>query len=127
MEGYRVKRTRQRQRAKAPIRLTGVLFALAANLLLTTGADIVVRRLQVSLDYEIIATLVAPFIAGLLSALYARQRGAMHAFIGGMLSVPILAIYVFALNWQLAVFAGAFCGLGGAMTEILLRRRIPAK
>ncbi len=44
-----------------------------------------------------------------------------------MLSVPILAIYVFALNWQLAVFAGAFCGLGGAMTEILLQPAYPCQ
>ncbi len=89
MEGYRVKRTRQRQRAKAPIRLTGVLFALAANLLLTTGRHCRTPAAGQP-DYEIIATLVAPFIAGLLSALYARQRAPMHAFIGGMLSVPIL-------------------------------------
>ncbi len=120
-----MKHTPQQRRTKAPIRVTGVLFALAANLLLTTGADIVVRRLQVSLDYEIIATLVAPFIAGVLSALYVRQRGAVHAFIGGMLSIPLLALYVFALNWQFAAFAGAFCGLGGAMTEILLRQSAP--
>ena len=126
MEGYREANT-STTASQSAYQIDWRPVRLAANLLLTTGADIVVRRLQVSLDYEIIATLVAPFIAGLLSALYARQRGAMHAFIGGMLSVPILAIYVFALNWQLAVFAGAFCGLGGAMTEILLRRRIPAK
>jgi len=118
-----LKRTPKLQQAKAPIRATGVLFALAANLLLTTAADIAVRRLQVSFDYEIIATLIAPFIAGVLTALYVRRRGAVHAFIGGMLSIPLLTAYVFALNWQFAVFAGAFCGLGGAMAEILLRQR----
>ena len=43
--------------------------------------------------------------------------------IGGMASVPVLAFAVFGPDWQLAVLAGAFCALGGALTEILLRQR----
>ena len=118
--------SKRAQRARTPLRATGILFALAANLLLTTGADIIVRRLYVSFDYEIVATLIAPLLAGVLSALYIRQRAAMHAFIGGMISIPLLAAYVFSGNWQFAVFAGAFCTLGGAMTEILLRKHAPS-
>lgn len=109
--------------AKTPIRVTGVLFALAANLLLATAADILVRSFSLSFSYEILATVIAPVIAGFLTALYVRQRGAVHAFLGGMLSIPVLALYVFGLNWQAAVFAGAFCGVGGSMAELLLRQR----
>ncbi len=111
--------------AKPPLRVPGILFALAANLLLTTLADMLVGSRQADLNLEIVATLVAPLLAGILTALYIRQRAALHAFIGGMISIPFLAIYVFNQNWQFAVFAGAFCALGGAMSEILLRRSRP--
>ena len=117
---------RRTQGTKRPIRATGVLFALAANLLLATGADLLVRSLSLAFSFEIVATLAAPFIAGVLTALYVRQRGAIHAFLGGMLSIPLLAAYVFPLNWQFAVFAGAFCGVGGSMAELLMRRRFRA-
>ena len=109
--------------AKTPLRVTGVLFALAANLLLATVADILVRSSSLSFSYETLATVIAPVIAGVLTALYVRQRGAVHAFLGGMLSTPVLALYVFGLNWQAAVFAGAFCGVGGSMAELLMRQR----
>ena len=109
--------------SRPQLRWTAILFALAANLLLTTGAHILVTSLQFSTDYEILATVIGPFVAGSLTALYGQQRGGMHAFIGGALSVPLLMIYVFPGLWQLAVFAGAFCTLGGASTEIIMRRR----
>ena len=99
------------------------MFALAANLLLATVADILVRSSSLSFSYETLATVIAPVIAGVLTALYVRQRGAVHAFLGGMLSTPVLALYVFGLNWQAAVFAGAFCGVGGSMAELLMRQR----
>jgi hypothetical protein len=47
----------------------------------------------------------------------------MHAFLGGILSIPILGLFVLPGAWQLAIFAGAFCTLGGAVTEIVMRRR----
>lgn len=113
-----------RQRpVKTPIRITGILFALAANVLLSTLADIVVSSLGLRFTFEIAATVIAPFAAGVLTALYVRQRAAVHAFVGGMLSIPVLALYTFGLNWQFAMFAGAFCGVGGAMAEILMRQR----
>lgn len=109
--------------AKPPLRWTGVLFALAANVLLVTLADSLVQRIGVGLNMEVLATVVAPFAAGMLTALYAAGRGAMHAFIGSALSAPILSLIVFAGSWQLAVFSMAFCTLGGAFTEIIARRR----
>lgn len=108
---------------KAPLRWTAVLFALAANMLLVTLANSLVQSLQWPPELEVLATLVAPLAAGVATALYARVRGGMHAFLGGMLSVLPLAAFVFGGVWQLAVFAGCFCTLGGALTEIILRRQ----
>ena len=107
---------------KGPIRFTGILFALAANLFLVTVADALVRGLGMPISFEVLATLVAPFIAGTATALYVKQRGGMHAFIGGLLSIPLLTFQVFGGFWQFGVLAGAFCGLAGSLTEIFLRR-----
>jgi hypothetical protein len=108
--------------AKPPLKWTAVLFAFAANMLLVTLANSLVQALQWPAEFEILATLVAPLVAGLLTALYARVRGGMHAFLGGLLSVLPLLLFTFGGVWQLAVFAGCFCTLGGALTEIALRR-----
>jgi hypothetical protein len=107
---------------KAPLTWTGVLFAFAANMLLVTVTNGLVQTLHWSPEYEILATLVAPAVAGTLTALYVPARGGMHAFLGGMVSVLPLAAFIFGGTWQLAVFAGAFCTLGGALTEIVLRK-----
>jgi hypothetical protein len=107
---------------KGPIRFTGILFALAANMFLVTAADALVQGLGLPISFEVLATLVAPFIAGTATALYVKQRGGVHAFIGGMLSIPLLTYLVFGGYWQFGIFAGAFCGLSGALTEIFLRR-----
>jgi hypothetical protein len=58
-----------------------------------------------------------------LTAFYARVRGAMHAALGSVLSVPVLAIFIFNGVWIVALLAGCFCTLGGAITELLLRAR----
>lgn len=116
-------RNRPSRPPRPPLKWTGVLFAFAANLLLTTGADAVAARLSFGLNAEILATMIAPLVAGLLTANYVKERGGMHAFIGGMLSIPILALFVFPQNWQFAVFSGAFCTIGGALSEIMMRRR----
>lgn len=109
--------------AKPPLRWTGVLFALAANTLLVTLADSLVARLDGSLNLEVLATVVAPLVAGIATALYTGERGAMHAFLGALLSMPLLYLAVFAGAWPLTLFAMAFCTLGGAFTEIAMRRR----
>lgn len=105
---------------KPPLHWAGVLFALAANLLLPTVADMALGSIGSTLAY-----VIAPLIAGSLTALYVRQRGAIHALIGGLLTVPLLGLFIFPGLWQLAILAGAFCPLGGALTELVLRRRRP--
>lgn len=109
--------------AKPPLRWTGVLFAFAANLLLTTTADMLAQRLPFGFDSELLATIAAPLLAGVLTALYVRQRGGMHAFLGALISLPVLALWIFGGNWQLAILTFSFCTLGGALSEIVLRGR----
>ena len=113
----------QSRREKPPLKWTGVLFAFAANLLLTTLADMVAPTLPFGPSSELLATVAAPLLAGAITAYYGKSRGAMHAFIGGMASVPVLALFIFAQNWQLALLAGGFCTIGGALTEIAMRKR----
>ncbi len=110
---------------KPPLRWSGILFALVANLLFVYLADRLVYALGVSATFEVLATLAAPILAGVATAVYVRVRGGVHALIGGMLSIPLLAFLVFAGVWQFALLAGAFCGLGGALAEIALRGRAP--
>ncbi len=111
---------------KQPLKWTAVLFAFAANLLLVTLANGLVRTLQWPVEFEILATLIAPLSAGILTAFYAPHRGAMHAFLGGMLSILPLGLFIFDGVWQFAIYAGCFCTLGGALTEIIARRLRPA-
>ncbi len=112
--------------ARPPLRWTGVLFAFAANLLLVTVTNGLVQVLQWPIEAETLATLAAPVLAGVLTAFYVRQRGGMHAFLGGLLSIAPLGLFIFdnfTNPWQLAIYASGFCTLGGAVTELLLRRR----
>jgi sugar phosphate permease len=108
---------------KPPLKWTAILFAFAANVLLVTVTNGLVQTLQWPPEFEVLATLVAPLLAGTLTALYVPHRGGMHAFWGGMLSILPLAIFIFNGVWQLALFAGCFCTMGGAITEILTRKR----
>jgi hypothetical protein len=109
---------------RPPLRLTGILFGTAACLLLVTTADMLVSRFGLPSTYVTLATVVAPVLAGILTALYVRTRGGMHAMIGSLLALPIMVIVVFGGVWQPAVLAFAFCTLGAALTEIVLRRRM---
>lgn len=107
---------------KPPIQILGVVFALAANMLLVTAAHILVISTALPPEAEVLATFVGPILAGIATAFYVPQRGGIHAFLGGMISVPLLAYIVFSGFWQPALFAGAFCGLAGSVSELLLRR-----
>jgi hypothetical protein len=107
---------------KSPIRWTGVVFAFATNILLVTLMDGLVRTLELSTTFEVLATLVSPLAVGALTAFYVGERGGMHAFIGGMASIPVLALLIFGGVWPPAVLAGAFCAMGGAITEVLTRK-----
>jgi len=111
------------KREKPPLRWTGVLFALAANMLLVTVFRGLVQVVGMPFELNVLDTMVAPLLAGTLTAFYVPHRGGMHAFLGGMLSVPLLGLFIFDGVWQFAIFAGAFCTLGGAITELALRSR----
>ena len=107
--------------SKPPLKWTGVLFAFAATLLFVTVTNGLVQTQHWPAEYEVLATLVAPAVAGILTSLYVPARGGMHAFLGGLLSVLPLAFFIFGGVWQYAVFAWAFCTLGGALTEVVSR------
>jgi hypothetical protein len=115
---------RPAQTPRAPILWTGILFALAANLLAVNLAEWVVTAASADVTFETFATFLAPLLVGAATAWYVKRRGGIHAFIGGMLSIPLLAMSTFDGNWQFAVIAGAICGLGGSLTEILMRGRV---
>ncbi len=108
--------------ARAPLRWPGIVFALAANLLLVTVAALIGARLGASAA-TLFALIAAALIAGVATTLYVGPRGGTHAFIGGVLSIPLLALFILDNNWGLAVYAGASCALGGLLTEMLSRRR----
>jgi hypothetical protein len=107
---------------KPPLQPLGVVFALAANMLVVTAAHILVVNSGLPPEAEVLATFVGPVVVGIATAFYVRERGGIHAFLGGMVSVPLLAYIVFSGYWQPALFAGAFCGLSGSVAEVLLRR-----
>jgi hypothetical protein len=107
---------------KTPLRWPGILFAFAANTLAVTLTDSLVRRLSLGLNAETLATVVAPLLAGMATALYTGSRGGMHALAGSIIAVPVLLFFVFGGAWPLAVFAAAFCTMGAALTELGQRR-----
>lgn len=107
----------------APIQWAGVIFAIASTMLLVTVVDLAIRDRDVVVALAAALRLLAPLLAGVLTALYVRYRGGIHAFIGGMITVPLLALLVFQGNWLSALLAGALCALAGALSEVLLRQR----
>lgn len=115
--------TRSVQPTKQPLRWTGVLFAFAANLMLVTLGDMAAQALPFGINAELLATVVAPVIAGIAVALYTGSRGGMHAFAGAILAFPILGFIIFRGVWPLAIFATAFCTMAAAATELIQRRR----
>ncbi|MEZ4867383.1 MAG: hypothetical protein R3C14_39020 [Caldilineaceae bacterium] len=110
------------ENGRPAIRWGGVFFALACNLLLVTSADLVIGQIAPDLWLALLLRIGAPLLAGVLTALYTQQRGGMHAFIGGMITVPILLFYLFPASAPNALLAGALCAFGGAATERWLRR-----
>jgi len=107
---------------RKPIRWVGVLFAVAVNMILVTLADLVIQQLTLDVIPSVVMRLVAPFIAGLLTALYVGDRGGIHALLGGLISVPFLATFVLPGAWRVSLLAGVLCAMGGAVTEFLRRR-----
>jgi len=108
---------------RPPIQWAGVLFAFVCTLLLVTGVDMMMSNQTMDTALALGLRLAAPLLAGVLTAFYVGQRAGIHAFIGGMISIPLLALLIFPGNWQSAVLAGALCALAGAIGEVMLRRR----
>lgn len=115
-------RQRARRAPRAPIQWAGILFALAANLMFVNLAHRLVGALTLEMTFEVVATFFAPLLVGAATAWYVKRRGGIHAFIGGMLSVPLLVMMIFENNWPFALIAGAMCGLGGSLTELAMRK-----
>ncbi|MEZ4663335.1 MAG: hypothetical protein R2911_37800 [Caldilineaceae bacterium] len=103
--------------ARPPVRAAGILFGLLANLILVTLVSLLVAALDWSRSGLLIGTAVAAVIAGVLTARYIGARAGIHAFLGGMLSIPLLGLIAFGGDWQAAFFGGAFCALGGILME----------
>jgi hypothetical protein len=107
---------------RPPLRPAGIIFAFALNLLLVTLALFVVSGLSADGRLAGLA-LVGSVAAGLITAFYVRQRAAVHAALGGLISAPVLAIFILPnQNWGFAILAGAFCALGGILAEFRQRR-----
>ena len=100
---------------------TAVIFGFALNLLLFTVVNAAVGFLVTS-DLLLWVSMLGPLAAGALTALVARQRGGIHALLGGLGTVPIIALYILPGAWRTAVFAACFCTIGGSLTELVQRR-----
>ena len=104
------------------LRSAGIIFAFAINLLLVALVLFVVSGLSADGRLAGLA-LVGSVAAGLITAFSVRQRAAIHAAIGGLISAPVLAIFILpSQNWGFASLAGAFCALGGILAEFRQRR-----
>jgi len=108
---------------RPPLRLTGILFAFALNLLLVTLALFVNSGLATQSGLLVGLPLAGSVVAGLATAFYVGKRAAIHAALGGILSIPVLALFILpGANWSFAILAGAFCAVGGILAEFRQRR-----
>jgi len=109
--------------ARPPLRPTGIAFALALNLLLVTLALFVGSGVGAGSGLLAGLPLAGSIVTGVATGFFVRQRAAMHAALGGLLGVPILALFILpGANWSFALLAGAFCALGGILVEFRQRR-----
>ena len=88
-----------------------------------TVVDLVITNQGLAVTMAVVLRLLGPIVAGVLTAFYVRQRGGIHAFIGALITLPLMALFVFHGNWQSAVLAAALCALAGALSEVVLRNR----
>jgi hypothetical protein len=104
--------------------VAGIAFAFAINLLLVSLVFVFFSSgWQIASDLLVGIALVVALFAGILTTWYVGPRSGIHAFIGGLLSVPVLGIFVIPGNWGIALLAGSFCAAGGILGEFFLRRR----
>ena len=116
---------------KPPLQLLGIVYAFSLNLLLVSVTYMmgISWRLDPGLLLALIIGVAA--MAGVATTLYVGPRSGIHSFIGGLLSMPVLLLFVFPTNNLLylplvlpyAILAGSFCALGGIAGEFFLRRR----
>ena len=107
--------------SRPPLRLVGILFALLANLILVTLASLLAATWGWSRAWLLVASAAAALVAGVFTARFVGARAGIHAFAGGMLSVPLLGLITFGGDWQAAFYGGAFCALGGILMEKFVR------
>lgn len=115
--------TRMPRPPRPPLRVTAILFAFALNLFLVSTVFIVSGNWGLSSNVIVGMVLIAAVAAGVLTTFYVGARSGIHAFIGGLASAPVLALFVFPGNWSFAILAGSFCALGGIVGEVFQRRR----
>ncbi len=111
---------------KPALRIAAILFALAFNVMMVSIALLAGESLGLPANLTVGLTLAAAVVAGIATAFYGRTRGGIHAFVGGMISIPILLFFVLPgdnLPWT--ILAGSFCAVGGIFGEILQRRAKP--
>ncbi len=107
------------EQPRRPLRVDGILFAWAANVLLVTAGFFLGSMLGESLVLLNVTVLGGAFLAGLLTGLWVRSRAAIHAFLGGLLSAPILALWILPnTNWRYGILSGAVCAVGGILMEM---------
>lgn len=107
---------------RPPIRWMAILFAAALNMILVTIADYAIQQWALATMLSALIRIVAPLLAGVLTALYTGERGGIHAFAGGLLSVPLLAVLILPGAWRVSLLMGILCGFGGAFTEFMRKR-----
>ncbi len=107
---------------REPLNWLGVFFAFAATLLVVTLASYVAQGILAGTRWGLPLMLVSALLAGIATAFYVKARGGMHAFLGGLISIPVLVFLTFGGEWPPAVIAGALCGMGGIIGDLIRRR-----
>lgn len=110
------------ERTREPLNWLGVFFAVVATLFVVTLVSYVAQALLAGSRWGLPLTLISALLSGIGTAFYVKARGGMHAFLGGLISMPFLAIFTFGGQWQPAVIAGALCGMGGTVGDLIRRR-----
>lgn len=102
------------------LKFAGVVYPLLINIALATIASLAALQLRSPNLLTFVA--LAGAITGILTVLYVGKRGGVHAFIGGMISVPIIAWVAFSWSWTPALYAGIFCALAGLLFDRIRNR-----
>ncbi len=72
----RMKQSPRTPNPRPPLQLTGILFALVANVLFVYLADRLVRSINLAPSFEAVATLATPLLVGVATAFYVRAAAA---------------------------------------------------